>query len=581
MDNLTQTSTPGGAAKPLRVGDLLVDLGIITPEQVDQALAYQRDKGHKKLLGEVLIELGFVTEEQVAEVLAQGYGVPFARINPRVADAKVIELLPRDFLEKNTVLPLFLARDKLTVAVAEPSNVFMVEEIERLAGKPVQIVAATTADIRSTLESYMPDGNVFVIDEMIEDIDASDLSVVESQITDLTNLEDASGESPVIKLANYLIYAAVQEGASDIHLEPDDGQSRVRYRVDGRLFEKLSPPYQMHAALVSRIKIMAGLDISERRVPQDGGITIRVDKRQVDLRVSTCPGKFGEKVVMRVIDKTGALLSLEKIGFAPDMLEEFRTLVHQPNGVVLVTGPTGSGKSTTLYAALSEINDEAVNISTVEDPVEFNLPGINQFQTNDKAGFTFAGALRSLLRQDPDVVMLGEIRDQETAKIATQAALTGHLVLSTLHTNDAVSAVTRLINVGVESYLIAASIRGVLAQRLLRKVCPNCKEEQTLDPTVRKTLERMFPDTPLPEKVYHGAGCSRCRNTGYAGRIGIYELYVPDDEGLDAISRDAPLQELRRMALASGKYTTLRADGLEKVAAGLTTVDELIRATTA
>jgi len=575
----TERQSTGAAARPLRVGDLLVEMGVIGPDQVEQALAYQRDKGHKKLLGEVLIELGFATEEQVAEVVAKGYGVPFARISPRVADPKVIELLPRDFLEKNGVLPLFLVRDKLTVAVTEPSNVFLVEEIERLAGKPAQIVAATAGDIRSTLESYMPDGNVFVLDEMIEDIDASELSVVEAQITDLSNLEDASGESPVIKLANYLIYSAVKEGASDIHIEPDDGKSRVRYRVDGRLFEKLQPPYQMHAALVSRIKIMAGLDISERRVPQDGGITIRVDKRQVDLRVSTCPGKYGEKVVMRVIDKTGALLSLEKIGFSFDMLEKFRTLIHQPNGVVLVTGPTGSGKSTTLYAALSEINDDAVNISTVEDPVEFNLAGINQFQTNDKAGFTFAGALRSLLRQDPDIVMLGEIRDQETAKIATQAALTGHLVLSTLHTNDAVSAVTRLINVGVESYLIAASIRGVLAQRLLRKVCSNCKEEQQLEAPIRKTLERMFPDAVLPEKVYHGTGCARCRNTGYAGRIGIYELYVPDDEGLDAISRDAPLQELRRMALASGGYTTLRADGLEKVAAGLTTVDELIRAT--
>ncbi len=579
MQTLNPTSSSAAAPRALRVGDLLVEKGIISQEQVEHALAYQRDRGHKKLLGEVLVELEFVTREQVLQVLADAYGVPFARLSPKVADPKVIELLPREFLEHNAVLPLFLVRDKLTVAVAEPANVFLVEEIERLCGKSAQVVAASESDIRSTLDAYMPNANVFVIDDMIDDLDDEDLSVVEKQITDLTNLEDASGESPVIKLANYLIYAAVQEGASDIHIEPDDGKLRVRYRVDGGLFEKMQPPMQMHAALVSRIKIMAGLDISERRVPQDGGITIRVDKRQVDLRVSTCPGKFGEKVVMRVIDKSGAMLSLEKLGFSFEMLEDFRQLVHQPNGVVLVTGPTGSGKSTTLYAALSEINEDSVNISTVEDPVEFNLPGINQFQTNDKAGFTFAGALRSLLRQDPDIVMLGEIRDQDTARIATQAALTGHLVLSTLHTNDAVSAVTRLINVGVESYLIAASIRGVLAQRLLRKVCTNCKEPLEQTAPIKRTLERMFPDRPAPQTLYHGVGCAKCRNTGYAGRIGIYELYIPDDEALDAISRNAPLQELRRIALTSQRYTTLKQDGYDKMTGGLTTLEELIKAT--
>jgi len=579
MTTLNPTHEKPAPPRTLRVGDLLVEQGIITQEQVEHALAYQRDRGHKKLLGEVLVELEFVTREQVLEVLAQAYGVPFARVSPKVADAKVIELLPREFLERNLVLPLFLVREKLTVAIAEPANVFLVEEIERVSGKSVQVVATPEDDIRQTLDSYMPDANVFVIDEMIEDIDAADLSVVEKQITDLSNLEDASGESPVIKLANYLIYAAVQEGASDIHIEPDDGRLRVRYRVDGGLFEKMQPPFQMHAALVSRLKIMAGLDISERRVPQDGGITIRVDKRQIDLRVSTCPGKFGEKVVMRVIDKSGAMLSLEKLGFSFEMLEDFRSLVHQPNGVVLVTGPTGSGKSTTLYAALSEINHDSVNISTVEDPVEFNLPGINQFQTNDKAGFTFAGALRSLLRQDPDIVMIGEMRDQETARIATQAALTGHLVLSTLHTNDSVAAVTRLINVGVEPYLIAASIRGVLAQRLLRKICSNCKEPLEQTAPVKRTLERMFPDQPLPETLFHGVGCSKCRNTGYAGRIGIYELYIPDDEALDAVSRNATLQELRRIANASNRYTTLKQDGYDKMTSGLTTLEELIKAT--
>jgi len=579
----TATASPSHADSPqkLRLGDLLVQHGVITEEQVGQALAYQRDRGHKKLLGEVLIELGYVTEEQVMEVLAHAYGVPFARVSPRVADPKVIELLPKDFLEKNAVLPLFLVRGKLTIAVHEPSNVFLVEEIERLTSYPVQIVAATAKDIEQTLQSYMPNANVFVIDDMIDDIREEDLSVVERQITDLSNLEDVSAESPVIKLVNYLIYAAVQDQASDIHIEPGDGELRVRYRVDGRLYEKIRPPHQMHAAVASRIKIMAGLDISERRAPQDGAITVMIDRRPIDLRVSTCPAKNGEKVVMRIIDTRNAMKSLEKLGFSMGMLERYRSVVHQPNGVVLVTGPTGSGKSTTLYASLSEINDETINISTVEDPVEYNLAGINQFQTNDRAGFTFATALRSLLRQDPDVVMLGEIRDAETAKIATQAALTGHMVLSTLHTNDAPSAVTRLYNIGVEPYLVAAAIRGVLAQRLLRKVCSSCKEPVELTPALRRTLERLSElngGEPI-ETVYHGTGCGKCRDRGYAGRIGVYELYVPDDEALDAIARGASLQELRKRARESGDYTTLRADGLDKVRSGLTTVEELLRAT--
>jgi type IV pilus assembly protein PilB len=417
-----------------------------------------------------------------------------------------------------------------------------------------------------------------VIDEIVDDIQAQDLTLVEKEITDLTNLADSASHSPVIKLVNYLIHGGVQEGASDIHIEPGDGVLRVRYRVDGSLFEKLKPPHQMHPAVVSRIKIMSGLDISERRVPQDGGITVMLNKRPVDLRVSTMPGKFGEKVVMRIIDNRNTLTNLEKLGFSYAMLERFRTVLHQPNGVVLVTGPTGSGKSTTLYGMLNEILDDSLNICTVEDPVEYNLPGVNQFQVNEKAGFTFSGALRALLRQDPDIIMLGEIRDQETAKIATQAALTGHLVLSTLHTNDAPSAITRLYNVGVEPYLVAASIRGVLAQRLLRKVCTHCKEPTEMTPPVRRSLERWTEGGSPIETVFKGKGCAKCRNTGYAGRIGIFELFTPDDEVLDAISRGASLQEIRRLAKAAG-YVTLQQDGVEKVKAGITTVEELFTAT--
>jgi type IV pilus assembly protein PilB len=568
------------AKPPVRIGDLLLEKGLITQEQIESALAYQKERGHKKLLGEILVELNFVTEEKVAEALAAAYGVPFARISPKLADPKVIEILPRDFLEKQNVLPLFLVNDKLTIAVPEATNVFLIEEIERLSGKSVQIVAATLKDIRQTLQAYLPNANVFVIDEIVDDLQPEDLSVVEKQITDLSNLEEAAGDSPVIKLVNYLIYCGVQEGASDIHIECGDKSLRVRYRVDGSLFEKMRPPHQMHPAVVSRIKIMAGLDISERRVPQDGGITVMLNKRPIDLRVSTMPGKFGEKVVIRIIDNRNVMTTLEKLGFSVNMLDRFRQCIHQPNGVVLVTGPTGSGKSTTLYGMVNEVLDDSVNICTVEDPVEFNVPNVNQFQVNEKAGFTFAGALRALLRQDPDIIMLGEVRDQETARIATQAALTGHLVLSTLHTNDAPSAVTRLFNIGVEPYLVAASLRGVLAQRLLRKICTHCKEPTEVTPALRRSLERIGGGATTIEQLHKGAGCGKCRNTGYAGRIGIFELFVPDDELLDAISRGASLQELRRLAQSAG-YTTLQQDGLEKVKAGITTVEELFQATAA
>ena len=571
-------SSPQDKARPLRVGDLLVDRGVITSEQLEQALEKQQEADHRKLLGETIVEMRFASEEQVLEALADGYGVPFARVSPRLADPKVIELLPREFLDKQCVLPMFLVHGKLTVAVHEPSNVFLVEEIERRTGHQVQIVAATAQDIRSTIEAYLPNANVFVIDEMMDDMASDELDFVQREITDLADLEGSASQSPVIKLVNYLIYGAVRDQASDIHIEPGDQSLRVRYRVDGKLFEKMSPPYQMLPALVSRVKIMAGLDISERRVPQDGGISAVIDKRQVDLRISTMPGKYGEKVVIRIIDTYNAVKSLEQLGFSPDMLDSFRSIARQPNGIVLVTGPTGSGKSTTLYATLSEVANETINVSTVEDPVEYSLHGVNQFQVNERAGFTFAGALRSLLRQDPDVIMLGEVRDAETAGIATQAALTGHLVFSTLHTNDAPSAVTRLINIGVEPYLVAASLRGVLAQRLVRRACKHCKREVKPDKATRRTLEKLCGDD-APETTVLAVGCPKCRDTGYAGRLGVYELLKPSDEMLDAVSRGATLQEIRRIAHETGGYTPLRSDGMDKIRAGLTTVEELMTAT--
>ncbi|MCG8507729.1 MAG: GspE/PulE family protein, partial [Rhodospirillales bacterium] len=501
-----------------------------------------------------------------------------APVSPGIVDPAVLEILPREYLEEQTILPMFLVSGRLTLAVAEPSNVFLIEEVEKRTDYEVQPVASTSHHIRATLHAMQPDGNVFVIDDLVPDIKEDELRVVDRQIADLTDIEKSASESPVIKLVNYLICSAVQDRASDLHIEPDDNDLRVRFRVDGKLFEKMKPPLQMLPAMVSRVKIMAGLDISERRMPQDGGISVMIDKRQIDLRVSTMPGKFGEKVVIRVIDKNNAVTKLENLGFGEAMIEQWRRLVAQPNGIVLVTGPTGSGKSSTLYATLNEINRETVNISTVEDPVEFNLPGVNQFQVNERAGFSFAGALRSLLRQDPDVIMVGEIRDPETARIATQAALTGHMVFSTLHTNDSASAVTRLFNIGVEPYLVAASLRGVLAQRLVRRICDDCKRTVPVTDSQHISLQRMGKAGRAIDHLFAGTGCSACRETGVKGRIGVYELLVPSDEALDAVSRGASLQELRTIARKDG-FTSLRDDGLVKVRDGVITLEELMTAT--
>ncbi|MEM9347833.1 MAG: GspE/PulE family protein [Planctomycetota bacterium] len=563
---------------PVRVGDLLVDRGMIAPDQLSQALDYQRNSDGRKLLGDVLVELGMVSSDQVMEAVADSYGMPFARIDPSMVDATLTETLPLDFCEKQGVIPMFLVEGRLTVAVSDPANVFIAEEIGRMTEHQVQLVAATLDDIRAVLATMrQTEEDIFVIDD---EGDSLDIDVMESgsHSIDMTDEDAHADDSPVIRLVNHIILSAVRESASDIHIEPDDGTLRVRFRVDGRLYEKIEPPYHMLPSMVSRIKIMSALDISERRVPQDGAITIRVDNRQIDLRVSTMPGKFGEKVVMRIVDQKNAVASLDMLGFSDHMLKTLRMLIGQPNGVVLVTGPTGSGKSTTLYGALAEINREDINISTVENPVEYNLAGINQFQTHDKAGFTFAAALRALLRQDPDVVMLGEIRDQETATIATQAALTGHLVLSTLHTNDAPSAVTRLINVGVQPYLVAAALRGVLAQRLVRKVCPDCAEPATFDTDKEKwLLDHLAEEGYEISGALQGTGCKKCRQSGYAGRMGLYEIFVPNAECMDAVSKGASLQEIRMLAGQGSDYITLKEDGITKVMAGMTTLEEVFK----
>jgi len=562
--------------RKLQLGQMLVQHGALSEEQLGQALEHQKQMGNSLLLGEVLQKLQLCTEEQIMETLAEGYEVPFARISPRIADPKVIDTLPREFLDKHTVLPLFKVKNRLTLAVNEPANVFLLEEVSRMTHCEVLVVCATARDIKATLETHLPSANVFVIDDIFDERDSGDLALVEERmVEDITDLEAAAEGSPVIKLVNYLIFHAVREGASDIHIEPDENSLRVRYRVDGSLFEKLRPPHKMLPAISSRIKIMSGLDISERRLPQDGGIHVLMDGRPIDLRVSTMAGQHGEKVVIRIIDNRNILVNLEKLGFAYEMLKTWRKIISSPNGIVLVTGPTGSGKSTTIYSVLKELNEETVNICTVEDPVEFNLPGVNQFQVNEKIGFSFANSLRSLLRQDPDIIMVGEIRDHETAQIAVQAALTGHQVFSTLHTNDAPGAITRLVNIGIEPYLVSAALQGVLAQRLVRKICTHCKEPYEPPANIRRAVERSVGPVDV---FYRGLGCKKCRTSGYSGRIGIYELLAPDDAMRDKITAAPNINDLRALAAESGMLN-LRQDGMAKVKAGITTVEEVFQAT--
>ena len=566
-----------GTEQKLQLGQVLLDRGIVTEEQIQQALERQQQQGHQKLLGELLVDMGYCSENQIASALAHAYGVPYAQVTPKICDPAVVEILPRDFLEEHAVLPLFKVYDALTVAVSEPSNVFLIDEIERLSNCKVQVVCATVKDIHATLQTYMPAANVFVIDDIIDDAALEDFALIESITEDISELEQAAGQSPVVRLVNSLLYNAVRENASDIHIEPDDKRLRVRYRVDGRLYEKMRPPYQMHSAIVSRIKIMAELDIAQRRLPQDGSIHVLMEGRPIDLRVSVMPGNFGEKVVVRVIDAKKILNSLEALGFSYDNLELFREKIKAPNGIVLVTGPTGSGKNTTLYAALAELNGEDVNICTVEDPVECNIPAVNQFEVHEAAGFTFATALRSLLRQDPDIIMVGEIRDLETASMAIESSLTGHLVLSTLHTNDAPGTLTRLIDMDVEPFLITSAVVAVLAQRLVRVICLDCKEPYTPDPHILKEMG-VSPEDVANITFFHGKGCSECNYTGYRGRAGIFELLTLSDPVKDLVLKRAASSEIFHQARKDG-MRTLREDGWQKVIQGITTPEEILHST--
>lgn len=559
-------------AAPRKLGDLLVEMGYLTEENLRDALARQKREGRGKLLGELLVEMEFCTEDQIVECLAHEYGVPYAKLDARLMDLQAAAILPREYIEQNLALPLFLVRGTLTLAVSEPSNLFLIEEVRQLANADVQIVAATPKDIRRMIGS-LPNSKVFVIDDIIEGNEGDNVTLIEEAVDDIGDMSEIAGQAPVVRLVNYVICNAVREGASDIHIEPAERCMRVRFRIDGKLHKGLEAPAHLLPAVTSRIKIMAALDISERRLPQDGRINVMLEGRKVDLRVSTFPATHGEKTVLRVLDTRSVSLNLEDLGFAEDVLAEFRRQIAAPNGIALVTGPTGSGKSTTLYAALNAISSMENNVCTVEDPVEYHLPLINQFQVQAKIGMTFSKALRTLLRQDPDVIMVGEVRDEETARTAIQAALTGHLVFSTLHTNDACSAITRMINMGVEPYLIGAALNMVLAQRLVRRICPKCREKYEPPRTIRKAIERMGWELP---EYHRGVGCKSCRNTGYKGRISVHEMLAITDELRDAIVSNPSVSNIRRIGASQGMIT-LAHDGFRKVREGITTVEEIFQ----
>ncbi|MCH9656140.1 MAG: GspE/PulE family protein [Planctomycetes bacterium] len=557
----------------MRLGDLLVYKEYITLEQLESALEEQANGDGNQLLGELLVTSEYCTEEQVLECLALEYRIPYVQLDSRMFDSKIFEILPREFVEKHTVLPLFKVRNVLTVAVAEPTNVFLVDQLSNLTKSEIQIVAASAREIRRMVQTYMPNTNVFVIDDIIDDANGTNVELIEESIDDIGFDVEFAGQSPIIKLVNYIVYNAVREGASDIHIEPTEQQLRIRYRVDGVLQQALEPPVHLAPAVSSRIKIMASLDISERRLPQDGRIHVLMEGRPIDLRVSTLPMPTGEKVVIRILDNRSVNVSLEQLGFSSEVLENFSDQLQKPNGIILVTGPTGSGKSTTLYAALNAVSSIEKNVCTVEDPIEYQLPMINQFQVNEKIGLSFATVLRSLLRQDPDVLMVGEIRDQETGKIAIQAALTGHLVFSTLHTNDAISAIIRLINMGVDDYLIGAAVNMALAQRLCRKICPKCKTQYELPKAMQLAVERMGLEG---DEFYKGKGCKKCRNTGFSGRIGVHEILTIDDKLREIITTDARVASVKEYAQNSGMIP-LRYDAIRKAKEGLTTIEEALK----
>ena len=558
-----------------RLGELLVRERLITPLQLQQAVEEQRSGGGR--LGYQLTKMGFIEENELTAFLSKQYGVPSIDLNEFDIEGEIIKLIPKEVVLKHQVIPVNRTGSTLIVAMADPSNIFAIDDIKFLTGYNVEVVVASEQAIEGAVEKYYTSNVTF--DDVMLDFDEDDVDVIDAEedINEL-DLEKSAGDAPVIKLVNLILLDAIRNGASDIHVEPFEKQLRVRYRIDGMLYEVMKPPVKLKHAITSRIKIMSQLDIAERRLPQDGRIKLKMGKnKEMDFRVSVLPVIWGEKIVLRLLDKSNLQLDMTKLGFEEKTLENFKKAIHQPYGMILITGPTGSGKTTTLYSVLSELNTTETNISTAEDPVEYNLFGINQVQMHDDIGLNFSSSLRSFLRQDPDIILVGEIRDFETAEIAIKAALTGHLVLSTLHTNDAPSSVSRLLNMGIEPFLVASAVILIGAQRLCRKLCQECKEPVEVPRQVLLDLG-VHPDAISDFVVQRGAGCRTCNNTGYKGRIAVYEIMQMSEELREFILNGASTLELKREAVRQG-MKTLRMSALTKLAEGVTTLDEVTRMT--
>ncbi len=585
---------------PVRIGELLLKEKRISPAQLQEALNYQKSNGGK--LGFNLVKLGFVKDEEITALLSKQYGVPSIKLAQFEIEPAVVKLIPAETAYKYQIVPLSRAGATLTIAMTDPTNVFAMDDIKFMTGYNVEPVVASETAVLEAIQRYYPaagrgaaagqgaaltsastlDMVSKALEETTATVDEDDVELLqETEEIDVASLEKQGGEAPVIRLVNLMLMSAIQKGASDIHIEPYEKEFRVRFRIDGLLYNVMAPPMKFRDAITSRLKIMSKLDIAEKRLPQDGRIKIRFvnegSTKEIDFRVSVLPTLFGEKIVMRLLDKEKLMLDMTKLGFEPDSLHKLEIAIGKPWGMVLVTGPTGSGKTNTLYSSIAKINTPETNIMTAEDPVEFNLVGVNQVQVRETIGLNFAAALRSFLRQDPNIILVGEIRDFETAEIAVKAALTGHLVLSTLHTNDAPSTINRLMNMGIEPFLVASSVNLICAQRLVRRICASCKEDH---PTPAQALV----DAGFTQEESHrvvpkrGKGCDRCNNTGYKGRVGLYEVMEITDELRELILVGASALELRKKAIEEGMIT-LRRSGLHKVIDGVTTIEEVARET--
>jgi type IV pilus assembly protein PilB len=562
-----------------RLLELLVKENLLTSEQAARATAEQRRTSER--LAAVLKRLGYLSEDDLLDFLSRKYGIPVINLSRVEVTEEIIRLVRKEIVQKYQVFPVRKVGNTLTLALSDPTVILAIDDVQFATGLHVIPVLASDTAIKEAIDKAYTD-SAAKLDEILQkeqQVGADALEVVDRSANkvDISELGEEAGEAPVIRFVNLILADAIRKRASDIHLEPYEKVFRVRYRIDGVLHDVMAPPKQMEAAILSRVKIMANMDIAERRLPQDGRISVKFSSKEVDLRVSSLPTIFGEKIVLRILDKSGVVLDLQKLGFEDDDLEHFRRVILTPYGMILVTGPTGSGKSTTLYAAVSTINSPEINILTAEDPVEYNLPGVNQVHVREDIGMTFQAALRAFLRQDPDVILVGEMRDTETAQIAIRAALTGHLVFSTLHTNDAPSTVTRLLDMGIVPFLVSSSILMVVAQRLCRRICVECREQIELPLSV--LLDVGFkPEEAESVKVFKGVGCSACANTGYRGRMAIHEILYINPELQEAIVKQRPANEIKEVAIKHG-MRTLRQAGLRKVAMGVTTLDEIIRVT--